>query len=104
VIVGVHRTLAATGLARQLVGTAGDHFVGVHVALGAAAGLPHHQGKLVVMLTVEHLVGGLFDQAGDIGRQVAVAVIYPGGGLLDQCQGVQYRQGHTLLADGEIHQ
>ncbi|MNL07216.1 hypothetical protein D3C87_1278860 [compost metagenome] len=88
VIVGVHRGLAATGVAGQLVGATGDHFVDVHVALGAAAGLPDHQRKLVVMVAGEHFVGRLLDQAGDIGGHVAVAIIDPRRGFLDQRQGM----------------
>ena len=56
------------------------------------------------MLAVEHFVGGLFDQARDVGGQVTVAVVDPCGSLLDQGQGMQHRQGHALLANGEIHQ
>ncbi|MNI58358.1 hypothetical protein D3C73_1134680 [compost metagenome] len=88
VIVGVHGGLAATGVASQLVGATGDHFVDVHVALGATAGLPDHQRKLVIMVAGEHLVGGLLDQTGDIGGQVAVAIIDPRRGFLDQRQGM----------------
>ena len=32
------------------MGSIGDHFIHVHVALGAAAGLPDRQGKFVVVL------------------------------------------------------
>ncbi|MCY1173930.1 hypothetical protein D9M73_141130 [compost metagenome] len=88
VIVGVHGGLAATGVASQLVGATGDHFVDVHVALGATAGLPDHQRKLVIMVAGEHLVCGLLDQTGDIGGQVAVAIIDPRRGFLDQRQGM----------------
>ena len=56
------------------------------------------------MLAVEHFVGGLFDQAGDVGGQVAVAVVDPCRGFLDQRQGVQYRQRHAFVADGEVDQ
>jgi len=56
------------------------------------------------MLAVEHFVGGLFYQAGDVGGQVAVAVVDPGRGFLDQGQGMQDRQGHAFLADGEVDQ
>ncbi|KWV85274.1 hypothetical protein PFLmoz3_05218 [Pseudomonas fluorescens] len=104
VIVGVHRALAAAVVAGQFVGAASDHFVGVHVALGATAGLPDHQRELVVMLAVQDFVGSLLDQAGNIGRQVAVAVVDPRRGLLDQGQGMQYRQRHALLANREIDQ
>jgi len=43
------------------------------------------------MLAGEHFIGGLLDQAGDVGGQVAVAVVDPCGGFLDQRQGVQHR-------------
>ncbi|MCY1435642.1 hypothetical protein D9M71_517460 [compost metagenome] len=56
------------------------------------------------MLAAQHFVGGLFDQPGDVGRQVAIAVVDPCRGLLDQCQGVQHREGHAFLADGEVDQ
>ncbi|MCY1543923.1 hypothetical protein D9M68_797630 [compost metagenome] len=104
VIVGVHWALAAARPSGQLVGAAGDHFVDVHVALRAAAGLPDHQGELRVVLAGQHLVGGLFDQAGDVLWQVANAVIDPRRGFLDQCQGMQHGQWHALFANGEIDQ
>ncbi|MNZ69082.1 hypothetical protein D3C78_873730 [compost metagenome] len=103
-VVGVHWRLAATALAGQFVGPPGDHFVDVHVALGAAAGLPDHQRELVVMLAAQHFVGGLLDQPGDVGWQVAVTVVDAGRGLLDQRQGVQHRDGHAFLANGEVDQ
>jgi hypothetical protein len=103
-VVGVYRVLAAPRAAGQLVGAPGDHLVDVHVALRAAAGLPDHQGKLGVVLAVADLVGGLLDQAGDIGRQLAAAAVDAGRGLLDQCQGMQHGQWHAFLADGEVDQ
>ncbi len=104
VVVGVHRALAAPWAASQFVGAAGDHFVDVHVALGAAAGLPDHQGELVVVLVGEDFVGGLFDQAGDVRADAAVAAIHPGGGLFHQGQGMHHGEGHAFLADGEVFQ
>src|SRR5690606_30559254 len=92
VVVGVHRALATALAGGDLVGPTGDHLVDVHVALGAAAGLPDHQGKLVIMLALQHLVGGLFDQTGQVGRQIADAAVDPGRGLLDQGQAVHHGQ------------
>ena len=68
VVVGVDRALAAARTTGQLVGASGDDLIDVHVALGAAAGLPDHQRKLIVVLTMKDLVRGLFDQAGDVRR------------------------------------
>ena len=45
--------------AGQLDGAVGDHLVGVHVGLGAAAGLPDAQREMVVERSRDHLVGGL---------------------------------------------
>ncbi len=68
VVVGVHRALAATCSAGQFIGAPGNDLVDVHVALGAAARLPDHQRKLIVVLAVEYFVGGLFDQTCDVRR------------------------------------
>ena len=51
----------------DLVAAVGDDFVGVHVGLGAAAGLPHHQGEVVVQLAGDDFVAGLAN-----GRQLLV--------------------------------
>ncbi|MNJ54621.1 hypothetical protein D3C77_500700 [compost metagenome] len=103
-IVGMHRAFAAALAAGQFVGASGDHLVDVHVALRAAAGLPDHQRELVVVLAGQHFVGGLLDQPGHLGGQLADAVIDPRGGFLDQRQGMQHRQRHAFLANGEIDQ
>ena len=102
-VIGVHRALAATRVARELVGPPGNHFVDVHVALRTATGLPDHQRELLVVLTGDHFVGSLLDQPGDIRGQVTDAVVDACGGFLDQRQGVHHGNGHALLADGEIH-
>ncbi|MNQ74270.1 hypothetical protein D3C85_890240 [compost metagenome] len=104
VVIRVYRALAATWATGEFVGAAGDHFVDVHIALGTTAGLPDRQRELRVVLASQHLVGGLFDQAGDVQRQVADAGIDPRSGFLDQGQGMQHGQRHALLADGEIDQ
>jgi hypothetical protein len=56
------------------------------------------------MFAIEHFVGSLFDQPGDVGGQVAVAVVDPRGGFLDECQGVQHRERHAFLANGKVDQ
>ncbi len=62
VVVGVDGVLRPERAAGQLDGAVGDHLVGVHVGLGAAAGLPHHQREVVVEGAVRHLAGGANDQ------------------------------------------
>ena len=60
----MNRLLGAELAAEQLVGAVGDHLVEVHVGLGAGAGLPDHQRKLVVELAVDHLARRADDGAG----------------------------------------
>ncbi|MNZ88870.1 hypothetical protein D3C78_1077720 [compost metagenome] len=103
-VVWVYRNLAATALAGQLVGAPGNHFIDIHIALGAAASLPDDEWKLVIELAVEHFIGSLLDQPGNVGRQVAVAVVDACGGFFDHRQGMQNGQGHAFLADGEVDQ
>ena len=64
VIVGMNRLLGAELAAQQFVGAVGDHLVEVHVGLGAGAGLPDHQRKMIVELAVDHLARGADDGAG----------------------------------------
>lgn len=66
VVVGVYHLgpqLAAQDLDRAV----GDHLVGVHVALRAAARLPHHQREVVRQRAVRHLRRGLHNGAADLG-------------------------------------
>ena len=104
VVVGVDRGFPPSALAGELVGAAGNHLVDVHVALGAATGLPDHQRKLLVVLPGQYLVSGLLNQPGNVGWQVAVTHVDPGGRLLDQRQGVQDSQRHPFLANCEVDQ
>ncbi|MNN29268.1 hypothetical protein D3C81_1428660 [compost metagenome] len=56
------------------------------------------------MLAAQHFVGSLLDQAGNVGGQIAVTVVDPCSGFLDQGQSVQYRQRHAFLTNGEVDQ
>ena len=66
VVVRVHRRLGAERRAEQLVGPVGDHLVGVHVGLGAGAGLPHHQREMLVEPAVRDLLGRARDRVGEV--------------------------------------
>lgn len=61
VVVGVDGLLRAHGAAEDLDRTVRDDFVGVHVRLGAGAGLPHYEGEVVEELEVGHLSSSLLD-------------------------------------------
>ena len=65
VVVRMHRRLAAERRAEQLIGPIGDHLVGVHVGLGAGAGLPDHQREMLGQRAVRHLLGGARDGVGE---------------------------------------
>ena len=61
-IVGMHRAFSAARAGQDLVGPRRDDLVRVHVCLGARAGLPNDEGKLLVQLTLGDLLGGLGDR------------------------------------------
>ena len=48
VIVGVNRLFGSEFAAQHFAGAIGDHLVEIHVGLGAGAGLPDHQRKMLV--------------------------------------------------------
>ena len=104
VVVGVHRCFATTAVAGQFIGAPSDHFINIHIALRTAAGLPDHQGKLLIMLTGQDFIGGLLNQSGQICGQFTDTLINPRRSFLDQRQGMSHWQGHALLADGEVDQ
>jgi hypothetical protein len=104
VIVGMDRLLGALHPAHHLDGAVADHFIGVHVGLGARAGLPHHQREMVVQLAVDHFLGGLDDGLADRLVQAAQRHVGLGGGALDDAQGADDGQGLLFPADLEIAQ
>lgn len=67
VVVGVDGALAAHLAAENLNSAVGDDLVGVHVGLGAGAGLPDDEGEVVHELAVGNLLGGLLDSLADLG-------------------------------------
>jgi hypothetical protein len=67
VVVGVDGLLAAHGAAQNLNGAVGDDLVGVHVGLGAGAGLPDDQREVVNELERGNLLGGLLDRLTELG-------------------------------------
>ena len=104
VVVGVHRVLRAQRAAQNLDRPVGDHLVGVHVGLGARAGLPHHQGEVVVQLAVDHVLGGTGDGLGDLRFQIVQLRVGARGRLLDDAQRADHRPGQAFAADGEVDQ
>ena len=102
VVVGVDRRLGAHLAAQHLDGAVTDDLVGIHVRLGARAGLPDHQREMVVQLAVDDLVGRVDDRVADGGVELAQRHVGLGGGALDDAQGADDGQRLLLPADLEV--
>ena len=70
VVVRIDRLLRSDHAARHLNRAVGDHFVGVHVGLGAGPGLEHDQREFVVELAVDDLLRSPDDEIGLFLRQL----------------------------------
>ena len=102
VIVGVHATIGSQRLSHQLRRPVGDHFVEVHVALGATAGLPDHEGEVLVKASVDDLLGGLLYRLGDICREIPELPVDLGRALLDERERPYQRSWQAFLPDREV--
>ncbi|EAU43488.1 hypothetical protein R2601_23383 [Salipiger bermudensis HTCC2601] len=103
VIVRVDGLFRAHLAAQHLDGTVRDHLVGVHVRLGARAGLPDNEREVVVELAVDHLAGGGDDGVGDLGLHRAVGFVGHGAGLLHHAERADDRHRLLFPADREVH-
>src|SRR3546814_16874183 len=70
----MHRRLAAARAGENLVRAAGDHLVDVHIALGAAAGLPDDERELIVEMAGGDLGCGPLDGVGLVGGKAVAPV------------------------------
>ena len=86
VVVGMHGLLRAHLAAQHLDGAVGDHLVGVHVRLGAGAGLPDDQREVIVELAVDHFLRGRDDGLADLRVEAAERHVGFGGGALDDAE------------------
>ena len=98
VVVGVD--LPAQAVRRDM----GDDLVHVHVALGAAAGLPDFQRKFVPVVAGQKLFGRVHDGLGDLHVQDAEAAVGGGGSFLEDQKGLDDLPGHGLGANAEVLQ
>ena len=89
-------------LPQPLISSVGNHLVDVHVCLGAAARLPHHQGEVLQKLPRQHLVANRGDGLPPPLVQAAQADVHLGGGLFQDGEGPEHLLGHPFPADGEI--
>src|SRR5207245_8006725 len=79
-------------------------FVDVHVGLGATAGLPDAQRKLVVELAGDDFICGLHDQLGFISGNLAEVLIYQRAGLLEDAKRADQFRRHKIAAYIEMQQ
>ena len=92
----MNRLLGAEFAAEHLVGAVGDHLVEVHVGLGAGAGLPDHQRKVIVELALDHLARGAGDGAGAARIEQAEFPVGLRGGELDDAERMDDRDRHAV--------
>ena len=104
VVVRVQQAAFAARAAQQLGAAVGQHLVHVHVALGARAGLPHGQRKLVRMAAGQHFVGGAQDGVGLVGLEQAERAVHRGGGALHLGQRGDQFGRHALGRNMEVFQ
>ena len=102
VIVGVNGVFTPQNPARQLDGPVGDHFIDVHVALGAAPGHPDMDREIALQLALDDFLGSPQNEPGFIMRQFAQFMISQGRSLLDHGQGPDHLLRHQVIADGKV--
>jgi hypothetical protein len=102
VVVGMHEPALPARPAEDLGRAIGEHLVHVHVALGARAGLPHHQRELVRPAAREHLVGRGHDGARLLRRDESQALVHRGRGALDPRERFHDLGRHALGGDAEV--
>jgi len=104
VVIGMHGLLGATPLAQLFIRAIGDHFVDVHVGLGARTRLPDDQWKLIVEFSVDHLFRSFHDGFRDLRLDQTLGGVHLRGGLLHARERMQDLNRHALPADRKILQ
>ena len=102
VIVGMHALVRAEAFPEDLGSAVGEHLVGVHVVRGPRAGLVDVDDELIAEPSVQHLVGGPHDRAGQAGSKPAERAIRLGCGLLDEDRRRHERRRRGEAADGKV--
>ena len=78
--------------AEHLDGAVRDDFVGVHVRLGAGAGLPDDEREVIVEFAVHHLLRRFDDRLADLRIELTKSHVRFGGGALDDPECANDRQ------------
>src|SRR6185295_7603311 len=102
VVVRMNEAPLAALAAQKLAGAVGENLVDVHVGLGSTSRLPNDEGKFVVVLAGQHLVGRLDDGPSLFHVEGAEVEVDERGGLFHQSEGVDQLARHSLARDLEI--
>ena len=94
-IIGMDRALAAARAGQLFIGIARDHFIDVHVGLGAAARLPDDERELIVERARYDGLRGVLDPLHDL-RVQAMFRIHPRRRLLHDSLRVDDADRHAL--------
>src|SRR5215471_16444521 len=100
----MNRCLAPERRTCKLATTVRDHFVDVHVELGAAARHPHVQREHVMMLAGEDFVAHMNDQLVALIVEPLAGMIGNGSGFLQGGVGGDHLAGNEIPADAEMLQ
>ena len=106
VVIGMQEPLSVCAAAVGEISRKGNHLVGVHVGLSAAAGLPHHQGKMLPQLARNYPVAGRLDCRKLLRRHLfwQKLVVCLGGCFFQQAEGPDdfFRHGLYSRSDSKI--
>ncbi len=104
VIIGMNRRHPATRRSKTFIGAIGDHLDNVHVRLGAGAGLPDLERKMIVKPARDDLVGRRHDRVRQGAVEDARRSIDLGRDFFNPRQRVNDFAWHELGADREVLQ
>src|SRR5260370_42427073 len=98
----MHRRVASKRCAGELAAAVGDHFVDVHVELGAAARHPNMQRKHVLVLAGQDFVASLNDQLVALVVKPLAVVVRDCRGFLQGGVGRDHFARNQVLPDAEM--
>ncbi len=102
VVVGMNRFFGTYDAAGHLDSPVGYNLIGVHVALGAASGLPDDQGEMAVKFALDDLVGGFADQVGFVLSQNTQFGVGLSSSFFEDAEGADDFARHAVVSDFEI--
>ena len=101
-VVGMNRVFCAHYAPEDLDGPVGDNLVRVHVGLGSGPGLPDDEGEVVVAFALDDFLRGPDDCIAGSGFEGSVVDVCLCGGLLDDSERADERDGQGFVAYLEV--